>query len=88
VFNTLKDCIDAYKEDERTIFIIGGGEIYRLALETLSLDELYITEIDHTFNADTFLSTFDEKPWKKTRIQTQEVDERHAYAFTIYNYSK
>ncbi len=88
VFNTLQDCIDAYKEDERTIFIIGGGEIYRLALETLSLDELYITEIDHTFNADTFLHTFDEKPWKKTCIQTQAVDERHAYGFTIYKYSK
>lgn len=88
VFHTLQECINAYKTDERTIFIIGGGEIYRLALETLALDELYITEIDHTFNADTFLHAFDENPWIKKAIQTQTIDERHAYGFTIYKYSK
>jgi dihydrofolate reductase len=88
VFHTLQDCIDAYKEDERTLFIIGGGEIYRLAMETLPLDELYITAIDHTFGADTFLCNFDETPWKKTSIQTQIPDERHAFGFTIYKYFK
>jgi dihydrofolate reductase len=88
VFHTLQDCIDAYKEDERTLFIIGGGEIYRLAMETLPLDELYITAIDHTFGADTFLCNFDETPWKKTSIQRQIPDERHAFGFTIYKYFK
>lgn len=88
VFHTLKDCIDAYKEDERTLFIIGGGEIYRLAMETLPLDELYITAIDHTFGADTFLCNFDETSWKKTSIQTQIPDERHAFGFAVYKYFK
>lgn len=88
VFHTLKDCIDAYKEDERTLFIIGGGEIYRLAMETLPLDELYITVIDHTFGADTFLCNFDETSWEKTSIQTQIPDERHAFGFAVYKYFK
>ncbi len=88
VFHTLQDCIDAYKEDERTLFIIGGGEIYRLAMETLPLDELYITAIDHTFGADTFLCNFDETSWKKTSIQTQIPDERHAFGFAVYKYFK
>lgn len=88
VFHDLHECISSYKNDERTLFIIGGGDIYRQALQTLTLDELYITEIDHTFDADTFLFHFDEADWQKTIIQTQIPDELHDYGFTIYKYSK
>ena len=88
VFNTLEECIDAYQDEARTVFIIGGGEIYRLALENLELHELYITEVDHTFNADTFLAPFDETKWQKECIQTQAIDDRHAFAFSIYKYHR
>ena len=55
VFNTLEDCLNAYNDEtERTVFIIGGGEIYRLALEANVVDVMYITHINHSYGADTF----------------------------------
>ena len=42
IFNSMEACMEAYKnETERTVFIIGGGEIYKLALEKDYVDELY-----------------------------------------------
>ena len=55
VFNSLNEClIDYENEEERTVFIIGGGEIYRLALEEGVVDEMFITHINKAYGADTF----------------------------------
>lgn len=88
VFQSLMDCVKHFSDDARKLFIIGGGEIYKLAFQSLSLDELYITEVAHRFNADTFLVEFDETDWKKDLICDQEPDARHAYGFKIYHYTK
>jgi len=43
VFQNLIECVNQFKDDSRTLFIIGGGEIYRLAMKELSIDEMFIT---------------------------------------------
>ena len=48
---------------DREIFIGGGGEIYRQAMEIT--DVLYITEIDGEFAGDTYFPAFDENLYKK-----------------------
>ena len=46
VFNSLDTCLDHYKdEQERTVFIIGGGEIYRLALEANAVENAIYTVV-------------------------------------------
>jgi dihydrofolate reductase len=89
VFNTLEDCLNAYKDEtERTVFIIGGGEIYRLALEANVVDVMYITHINHSYGADTFFPAFDLTEWKIETIGEQKVDERHDASFTMMKYTK
>ena len=45
VFNEFDELMNSYTdENDKTVFIIGGGEIYKLALEAAILDEMYITQ--------------------------------------------
>ncbi|GAB5419312.1 MAG: dihydrofolate reductase [Crocinitomicaceae bacterium] len=89
VFHSLEDCLEAYKnETERTVFIIGGGEIYRLALETDALSEMFITHINHRYGADTFFPEFNLKDWSVETVLEQEKNDRHEASFTVLKYTK
>jgi len=88
VFNDLQKAISHFQNDPRTLFIIGGGEIYSLAMKTLVLDTLYITKVHHVFDADTFFPSFDESQWKITTLFEQPIDEKHSHGFTVYRYTK
>lgn len=89
VFHSLNECLVAYEnEKERIVFIIGGGEIYRLALEHEAVDEMYITYIDKVYGADTFFPEFDEDNWQVSTLFEQPVDERHEASFEVKRYIK
>lgn len=88
VFESLQSCLANFKEDARTIFIIGGGEIYKLALELNAVDEMYITQVDDVFGADTFFPDIDFSKWSQQVVGVQPKDDRHVASFTIYKYIK
>lgn len=89
VFHSLQNCLNHYKNDsKRTIFIIGGGEIYRLALELNAVDEMYITHVNKRFGADTFFPEFNLKEWQVTTVLEQAADDRHEASFTVLHYTK
>jgi dihydrofolate reductase len=84
VFTSLEACFEYFKhEREKTIFIIGGGEIYKMALESGRIEEMYVTYIDKIYGADTFFPLFDEKEWKSEEILNQNIDEKHDASFVI-----
>jgi len=88
VFNSLDDALGAYKHDsEKTIFIIGGGQIYTLALAQEVVDEMFITHIDGDYDADTFFPEFDESKWSKELVLKQEIDDRHKNSFEVFRYT-
>ncbi len=89
VFHSLEECLSYYKtEEERTVFIIGGGEIYRQALEMNVIDEMYISHINHSYGADTFFPSFDLKDWTVETILEQARDEKHGASFSVIRYTK
>ena len=51
------------------VFVIGGGEIYSLALPLA--DRIYATEIDGIFEGDTFFPPLDMAMWKETRREAR-----------------
>lgn len=63
------------------IMVIGGAEIYALALP--SADRLYFTLIDAELAGDTFFPEFDLARWREVRREEHAVDARHMYAYTI-----
>lgn len=89
VFHSLEDCLKHYQhETERTVFIIGGGEIYKQALEVNVAEELYITHIDRIYGADTFFPQLDLSGWQVETIKEQEADEKHEAGFKIVKYKR
>ena len=88
VFNSLDDALGAYEYgSEKTIFIIGGGQIYALALAQEVVDEMYITYVDGDYDADTFFPEFDESKWSKELVLKQEKDDRHKNSFEVFRYT-
>ncbi len=89
VFHSLENCLEHYKDEtNRTVFIIGGGEIYRLALEANVIEEMYITHINKSYGADTFFPEFNLKDWNVETVMTQEQNEKHEASFTAIKYTK
>ncbi len=89
VFHSLTACFAHFKEEEdRAVFIIGGGEIYRMALDSTELNEMYITHVHHAYDAETYFPVFNEAEWNCQIVFEQEKDERHEAAFTVKKYTK
>jgi dihydrofolate reductase len=88
VFSSLEACLDHYKnETERTVYIIGGGQIYREAIELNVLTEMFITEVDHTYGADTFFPEIDLSDWTSEVVLEHAADDKHAVGFKILRYN-
>ncbi|MEG1670387.1 MAG: dihydrofolate reductase [Mucinivorans sp.] len=60
------------------IFIIGGGEIYHLALPLAS--KLYVTQVKQSPQGDTFFPEIDENEWLETHREEHE-----GFAFIDYS---
>ena len=85
VVNNFEDAIRETGDDENP-FIIGGGQIYKLAMD-LS-DKIELTRVHEEFKADTFFPKIDEDKWKLIYEEFNEKDERHQFSFTYKTYIK
>jgi dihydrofolate reductase len=64
------------------LYVIGGAEIYALALPLA--DELLLTEIDAIFHADTFFPDWQRSRFTQTAREPHENADGLRYAFTTY----
>jgi dihydrofolate reductase len=60
-------------------YVIGGGEIYRLALPFT--EKIELTRVLHNFKADTFFPEIDVLEWQLIETEYHSKDEKHAYDF-------
>jgi len=60
----------SYQEKIGDIFIIGGEEIFEVALKMPACKKLYITHIHHTFDCDTFFPEFEQQFKQNTTSKT------------------
>lgn len=88
VFNSVEAAIDKFSNDSRDLFIIGGGQIYAYCLDHNLVDEMLITHIDESFEADTFFPDIDDNKWEIKQIQTFSKDDKNPYNFIINRYTK
>ena len=85
VVNNFEDAIKETGDDENP-FIIGGGQIYKLAMDIV--DKIELTRVHEEFKADTFFPKIDENKWKLIDEEFNEKDERHQFSFTYKTYIK
>jgi dihydrofolate reductase len=80
--HSLAEAIAEAKKIEHTeAFIIGGAEIYRLALPFA--DKIYLTEVHHCFEGDTFFPEINHDYWTEISRIDHKIDEKHQYNYSF-----
>jgi dihydrofolate reductase len=86
VVDSLAAAYDAV-EAGRESFVIGGGQIYELAIDTV--DRIYATEVDAEFpQADVFFPAVNKDWWHETAREHHTADERNKYDFDFVTYDR
>ncbi|RJE90198.1 dihydrofolate reductase [Paenibacillus sp. 1011MAR3C5] len=85
VIHRLEDAIRTFGEEE--LMIIGGAEIYALALP--HADRILLTEVEmEVDDADAYFPAFDERSWRLASSEFKGQDERNPYDFTFQTYER
>lgn len=87
IANSLEDAIELAKEDQE-IFIIGGAQIYKQALEKDLVDKLDITIVHEEFEADAFFPEINSSIWKEIAREDFKADEKNKYDYSFVSYKR
>ncbi len=87
VFHSLESALKTAEENGlETIFLLGGGEIYRQSMDIA--DKLIITEVHHEFDGDTFFPPIDPAIWQEVSRVAHKADEKNKYDYDFVQYEK
>ncbi len=85
VVRSLDEAVE--RADGAELMVIGGGEIYALALPQAA--HLRLTEVDTAVSdADTFFPAFDRNDWRETSREHYPADAKHSLAFDFVEYER
>jgi len=87
IAHSITAALEIAKEDTE-IYIIGGAQIYAEVLATHAADQLDITQVHHTFDADVFFPTIDATIWEETAREDCKADEKNKYDYSFITYKK
>lgn len=85
VTGSLQGALDLCNE-EKDIYIIGGAQIFEKALPLA--DCIYLTVIQHDFDADTFFPPIDREIWEESSICIHKPDDKNNYSYSFIKYIK
>ena len=81
VVNSVETALEIAKNNgDIEPFIIGGGQIYRIAIEKNLVDKIYLTKIHHSFKGDTFFPELS-SDWRETNKTENKADDKHKYNY-------
>ncbi len=84
VLHDMDDALRIAREaGEQECFIIGGGEIFRQALDKDLIQRLYLTRIHADVEGDVFFPELDPAEWEEVSCVRHEADEKHAFPFSF-----
>jgi dihydrofolate reductase len=68
-------------KDEAEVFIVGGAEIYKLALPLTN--RIYLTIIHQHFEGDSFFPALDENEWKEVQRNDYQPDDKNPLPYSF-----
>jgi dihydrofolate reductase len=87
VVHSVDESLKLFENSEEEIFIIGGAEIYKQAIE--KADKLYITHINaEDKDADSFFPIIDKEVWQETKREDSSADEKNIFDYSFVEYVK
>ena len=85
VVHSIEEAIEICPKNENS-YIIGGGEIYTLAMPFS--DKIELTLVHHSFEADAFFPAINLEEWEIINSELQPKDEKHLFNYTYQTYSR
>ncbi|NVK52401.1 MAG: dihydrofolate reductase [Flavobacteriaceae bacterium] len=87
VVHSLEAAFEVAKNDTH-IFIIGGAQIYKQAIASTIVNQLDITEVHHTFDADVYFPEIDTAVWQETSREYFAADAKNKYNYSFVSYTR
>lgn len=87
LFSTIGEAIEfARVQNEKEVFICGGGQIYQ---ETIELaDRIYLTKVNFKENGDVYFPEFDEAKFSKKLVKSKNADDRNKYSWDAFLFER
>ncbi|WP_445757967.1 dihydrofolate reductase [Polaribacter sp.] len=85
--NNLEDAIKISPPNEE-VFIVGGAQIYKYAIENNLVDSLDITLVHHEFDADVYFPEIDLEIWEEVKRNDFKADEKNKFDYSFIKYIK
>lgn len=87
VVNSLDKALNiAKKAGEKEVMVIGGSEIYKLALPLA--DKLYLTLVHENFKGDTKFPDYNKREWTEQRLEHHNKDIENPYDYSFVSYTR
>ncbi len=88
--SSLDEAIEvAISNGEEKVFVIGGGQIYEMAMQAGLVDEMYLTHVEADFpQADVFFPGFNQLEWQRESIMKVQADIQNEFDFEIVHYTR
>jgi len=86
VVHSLDEALETASHIDDEVFLIGGAEIYRRALERV--DRLYLTRVHADIEGDTRFPHIDFARWRLVQREHHAADEKNEYAHTFKVYER
>jgi len=87
IVHSLEQALKLFENTDEEVFIIGGAEIYKQAIE--KADKLYITHIDsEDSEANAFFPIIDREIWQETKREDFRKDENNPFDYSFVEYIK
>lgn len=74
--------------NDHDVFIIGGAQIYKEALEKNLVDRLDITQVHQEFEADVFFPNINTQIWKEISRENHAADTKNSFDYSFVSYTK
>ncbi|HVW96950.1 MAG TPA: dihydrofolate reductase [Mucilaginibacter sp.] len=85
VVNSL-DAAVALCKNEQEVFIVGGAEIYNMAMPVT--DRIYLTVVHQEFDGDAFFPEISPDEWKETEREDHAPDEKNPIPYSFITYER
>jgi len=85
VVNSLEAALTACDKDSE-IFVIGGAELYRQAINLA--DRIYLTEIDADISGDAHFTEFSRDAWQEVERITNNPDDKNHYTYHFVTFDR
>ena len=88
VVNSIEGALKlAHEAEDNEPFVIGGGQIYKHAIEHNLVDRVYLTRVHTEIDGDTYFEDLDDS-WKLVHADLHPSDDKHPFAFTFQTFER